>query len=256
VTWLPILAYHRVVPCLPEQDRAGNCISAARFERQLRWLSRFGYQSVPLSKVGPAIGDVPECEASLPRRPVVITFDDGYRDNYLYAWPLLMRYGFTATIFVVSDAIGRDNSFDSYYAGPPVRMLGKTQIQEMHRYGIDFGSHSCTHPPSLADLPAPALTRELEVSRSSLEDVVGAPVEHFSYPYSRLDTRVEEAVERAGYRLACAGTGTRFSRFRLHRVSPQSRGGAALELQIGWRHAKHLVKVGVLGPTLRFATGF
>jgi peptidoglycan/xylan/chitin deacetylase (PgdA/CDA1 family) len=243
MNWLPILAYHRIVPYLPEDDDAGNCVSVAAFERQLRWLSRRGYRSRSLAEVeGDLVG------ASIPRRSVVITFDDGYRDNYLFAWPLLMRYGFSATIFLVSDAIGRDSSFDSLYAGPPVRMLDRQHILEMQRYGISFGSHSCSHPLSLPQLSEPALRRELEDSRSSLEDLLGNQVEHFAYPYCRFDGRVADAVERAGYRLACAGTGTDFSRFRLHRVSPRERSGAALEAQIGWRRLKHLAKGRVPRP--------
>src|SRR3981081_1017331 len=93
--WLPILAYHRVVDTVPSHDAAGNCVTVATFEAHLRWLAAHGSSSVPLAAVGHAFdsgGGIP-----VPRRSVVLTFDDGYRDNYDFAWPLLKRYRFTAT---------------------------------------------------------------------------------------------------------------------------------------------------------------
>lgn len=221
--------YHRVAPEAPRHDPFDNFVSAADFEGQLRWLRRAGFRSVALGALDRifAVGS----RAHLPRRPVVITFDDGYGDNYHHAWPLLKRFGFGATIFMVTDAIGRVNSFDrTVYPADP--MLTVDQMLEMSRDGITFGSHTCSHPRSLVDLPEPQLQRELAGSRSALEDILGRPITLFAYPHSRHDLRVEGAAARAGYRLACGGSGRRFSRYCVTRI-PVRGGAAALAVAIG-----------------------
>lgn len=248
VGWLPILAYHRVVGEPPEQDPAGNCVSAAIFERHLRWLADNSYTCIPLASVGRAFEAGGAMHEPLPRRSVVLTFDDGYRDNYEVAWPLLKRYGFTATIFLVSDTIGGYNSFDSDLPGEPVPMLDWEQVREMQAAGITFGSHTCTHPSSLIGLDADRLRRELTGSKAALEEGLNEPVEHFSYPHDQLDHRVEAAVEAAGYKLACAGVGSRFSRYRLTRMSPPRRtegslGRGLFGRRLKWSIRKNLAAV-------------
>src|SRR5712692_1838156 len=221
--WPPILTYHRVVPSPPPQDPAGNCVTVATFESHLRWLAASGYSSVSLAAVGRSFIEGTGAIDPLPRRPVVLTFDDGYRDNYDLAWPLLKQYGFTATIFLVSDSIGGYNSFDADLPGDPVPMLSWQQVREMRSGGITFGSHTCSHPRTLIGLDDARLRYELAESKATLETGLNAPVDQFSYPHDQLDGRVETAVEAAGYRLACAGVGSRFSRYWLTRVSPPRR---------------------------------
>ncbi len=218
--WLPILAYHRVVASPPQQDPAGNCVTVATFENHLRWLVANGYSGVSLAAVGSAFDGCARTPEPLPRRPVVLTFDDGYRDNYDLAWPLLKQYSFTATIFLVSDTIGGYNDFDADLAGDSVPMLSWEQVREMRSAGIAFGSHTRSHPRSLTELDDQTLRHELAGSKAVLEKGLNAPVDQFSYPHDQLDSRVEAAVEASGYRLACAGVGLRFSRYCLTRVSP------------------------------------
>src|ERR1700687_3202340 len=224
--WLPILAYHRVVEGRPPFDPAGNCVTTETFESHLRWLAANGFSSVPLS----ALGDAFDNGGGLPRRSVVLTFDGGYRDNSEFAWPLLKRHGFTATIFLVSDAIGGYNHFDADLPGDPVPMMSWEEVREMRLAGIAFGSHTCSHPPSLIALDDDRLRHEVEASKSAVEGSLDAPADQFSYPHDQLDSRVEAAVEAAGYGLACSGVGSRFSRYCLSRVSPPRRGDIGLGL--------------------------
>lgn len=227
--WVPVLLYHRVVPVPPRHDPFGNFVSVKDFEGHLLWLRRAGFHSVPLSVLEMLFTE--RQQSPMPPRPVAITFDDGYQDNYQHAWPALKRHGFAATIFVVTDAIGKANTFDAGVY-PADRMLSPDQMLEMSQDGIMFGSHTCSHPESLTDLSEPELERELAGSRSALEKVLKAPVTQFSYPHSRHDPRVEGAAARAGYQLACAGTGRRFSRFSVTRI-PVHGGAVALALAIG-----------------------
>lgn len=240
--WAPILFYHRVVPDVPRDDPFRNCISLATFESQLAWLARRGYSSIPLAALATLFNGRGEGQP-LPRRPVVITFDDGYEDVYTHAWPVLARHRFTATVFLVSEAIGGHNDFDAAYVSVRVPMLSTAQIGELARHGTNFGSHSHSHPASLVGLPDDRLVDELERSRAVIEEIVSDAIEDFAYPHSKLDDRVAAAVAGAGYRLACAGIGTRFEPFCLHRLDGARAGpGAGIELAIWRRRLKWLVR--------------
>ncbi len=238
--WMPILLYHRVTT--GEEPGSDNCVSAAVLDSQLRWLRSHGYLSVDPGSLQTWLEDPELRPRWWPRRPVLITFDDGYRDNYENAWPVLKRHGFTATIFVVSEVIGGYNDFDADLGYPRVPMLSASEIREMQAAGITFGSHSVSHPASLVGLSDECLQEELEGSRRRLEAVLDSPVPHFSYPHSQLDARVEAAVAAAGYRLAFAGVGTRFTPTCLHRVEVGSREGAALQAALTTRQLKWMAR--------------
>ena len=237
MTWVPVLLYHRVMPNLPRRDAVGNCISTAAFEGHLRWLAGRGFRSMTVSELTmSAIHGRGEHG-----QRVVITFDDGYLDNYVYALPLLKRYGFTATLFVVTDTIGGTNSFDEQFGVESARMLSADQIRALSISGIEIGSHTCSHPVSLPELPEVEMRRQIGRSRHVLEEIVGRPVRSFSYPRSRVSPRVEAAVADAGYQAACAGVGTPFTPYRLCRVATDVSRGPILEARMGWRWLKHVV---------------
>jgi peptidoglycan/xylan/chitin deacetylase (PgdA/CDA1 family) len=238
--WIPILMYHRVVPSLLQPDPFGNCVVLRTFKSHLRWLRRLGYASVSLDVIA-ALASDPERRAALPKRVLAITFDDGYQDNYDHALPALAEHGFTATIFLVSGAIGADNEFDRANTPERVPMLTAGQIQTMHGAGLTFGSHTRSHP-NLEDLPGESAAREIASSRDEIEAIVQAPVHHFAYPYTRVNPRLEKEVREAGYHSACAGVGTPFKQFRLSRISVPRAHGPALVTVMGNRHLRHLAR--------------
>lgn len=231
--WLPVLLYHRV-GARPRHDPWGNFVTPRAFESHLRWLRAWGYHGVTLGSVADAL----EGRARLPRRAVAITFDDGYHDTYAHALPLLRRYGYSAAVFLVSDAVGGDSSFDAGTGYEPAPLLGRDEILKMAAAGVEFGSHTRTHPGSLVDLDDESLRSEVETSRTTLEDLLDRPVDLFAYPHSQLDGRVERAVATAGYRIACAGVGTRFDPLCVCRVAPPRSGGPAVDVVASWRRLK------------------
>lgn len=231
--WLPVLLYHRV-GSPPVHDPWRNFVTPRAFESHLRWLRASGYRGVSLRSVADAL----QGGTRLPRRAVAITFDDGYRDTYTHAFPLLRRYGYGAAIFLVSDAVGGQSSFDAGSGYEPAPLLGRAEILEMAAAGIEFGSHTRTHPASLADLEDESLHSEVEGSRRTLQELLDRPIDLFAYPHSQLDSRVERAVATAGYRLACAGVGTRFDRLCACRVAPPQSGGPAVDIVASWRRLK------------------
>jgi peptidoglycan/xylan/chitin deacetylase (PgdA/CDA1 family) len=190
-----ILIYHSV------SDDPANpfAVSPAAFRRQMAHLSSH-CAVVPLSKLTAMIRDGRE----LPDRAVAVTFDDGYEDNYLNAFPVLKEFRIPATIFLVAGAI-RDDA-DSGETDPgEIRFMSWGQAREMAGSGIAFGSHTLSHP-SPALLPPEELTREFSESKRVMEQRLGEPVTGLAYPYGTyrdVDGRVTDAARQAGYSYAC-----------------------------------------------------
>jgi len=188
-----ILAYHGV-------GGAGGStlrVEPEQFEFQMRHLSTHNLRGSSLEQMDSG-GAHPPSPGS-----VGLTFDDGYEDNYRVALPILQTYGFTATVFLVTDYVGTDRPLEhDRLAGRSAetsRLVSWSQVREMADLGFRFGSHTCTHP-DLTRLDDGDLERELEASKHTIEDRTGRAVEYFCYPEGWVDERVIRAVEAAGYR--------------------------------------------------------
>ncbi len=132
---------------------------------------------------------------------MILTFDDAYEDFMINAFPVLDRLGFKATVFVVVDRIGKTNEWDDAGGFKSKPLLTLEQIRELHRHGVHFGSHTLTHA-RLTDVSDSDLEREVRDSKHKLEDLLGADVPCFAYPWGMADMRVRSAVARAGYKVA------------------------------------------------------
>ena len=182
---LPVLLYHYVGP-EPGSLPAHLVISARRFEKHVQWLSRRGYTGIAPSDW------LRWCEtgAELPRKPVLLTFDDAYSDLAKYALPILRNYGFRAGVFAVTRRLGGTNSWDE--TGHP--LMNEEQIRYWATQGIEFGAHSRSHA-DLTSLSGAALTEEVDGSKKDLESVVGSAVLSFAYPYGRHNQTVRACVQ-------------------------------------------------------------
>jgi peptidoglycan/xylan/chitin deacetylase (PgdA/CDA1 family) len=125
------------------------------------------------------------------KRRVIITFDDGYADNYSTVFPILFRAGATATFFVITEKISKHG------------FMTAAELREMHAAGMSIQSHTASHLP-LAVLPDRLVRNELEDSKASLEDVLGAPVSLVSFPHGSYDERVLSLAAEAGYEGCCS----------------------------------------------------
>ena len=132
----------------------------------------------------------------LPPKPILITFDDGYRSNLDFALPALAEAGYTATVFVVSGLIGRANLWDADEIQEP--LLSGAELREIRKCGHDVQSHTRTHP-NLTKLADRAAIDELLGSRLELQDLTGAPVRVIAYPWGAANARVQRLAARAGY---------------------------------------------------------
>lgn len=193
---VPVLMYHWIDDDLGERLKLYG-VTPGAFGRQMRGLRAAGYAAAPIEAL-PAHLDGTR---PLPGRRVVLTFDDGYRDNVERAGPVLEALGWTATIFVVTDHAGGVNAWDLEHGDAPRSILTWDEMRRLDGRTFRFEPHSRTHPflPRLDDAPA---REEIVGSKRRLEDELGREALAFSYPHGEFDPRLEAIVREAGFRLA------------------------------------------------------
>ncbi|WP_373533611.1 sulfotransferase [Microcoleus sp.] len=189
---LPILRYRHICPQL-EGATMGYNITPEHFEKQLQYLSDHNFYSTTWEDWEKAT----TTGILLPGKPILITFDGGYIDFFNYAWPLLKRYGFKATVFLVAERIGTTNIWESADS-PEVPLLGWSEICQLRDEGVEFGSLGATYQP-LSSLSPTEIVQEALRSRFILEQRLGIPVKAFAYPYGDFDPVVQDLIGACGY---------------------------------------------------------
>lgn len=192
---LPILLYHQISETNPEQHYGIHAVPPSTFESQMRYLYEHGFEVITLDDLLNLAFQKKDLKKS-----VIITFDDGYLDNYTNAFPILQKYGFSATVFLVTDFLGKEHAWPQCTQVP---YMTWRYIKEMSKYKISFQSHTCSHQ-DLTCLENGIVMRELLRSRKIIEEKLGLPVKHLSYPYGFFDQRVKDLVKKVGYLSACA----------------------------------------------------
>lgn len=192
---LRILMYHAVG--WPGEDASRFVVPVERFERQMAWLERARYRVLPL---------VPALEAlrageELPARALAITFDDGTADVVSLAPPILERFGFTATVFVVTGVMGGTIEWNGAGGLRGRRLMAWSDAASLPP-SLTLAPHSRTHP-SLPTLDDEMLDEEIRGSRDELAAHAGHGASVFAYPFGHYDARIAAAVGAAGYSAAC-----------------------------------------------------
>lgn len=190
VQTVPILCYHRL-----GQTASKMTVTPAAFEAQLGWLARNDYRVMRLADLTGFLAG----RQALPRRAVVLSFDDGYESVYRHAFPLLKKHGFAATVFVYTDFLGAGDA------------LTWPQLQEMQASGlVDIQSHSRSHRNLIERLPGETDERyrsnidaEMRVPREVLEKrLPPLKLRHLAYPFGDANELVLDAAQRHGFELA------------------------------------------------------
>ncbi len=178
--------YHHIGPLPPDADiyTTDLTVDPATFETHLQALAAAGYHSVNLYDLYAAM----ESGAPLPSHPIVLTFDDGYRDAYEYAFPLLKKYGFSGTFFLVTDPMDQ---------GDPA-YLTWAQAEEMARAGMDLEPHTKTHP-DLRDRDWDFLVWQIVGSQQTVAAHIGHTPRFFAYPSGYYDDQVLTLLQQAGF---------------------------------------------------------
>ncbi len=178
---VPILVYHHI-----SKGRTRWHLSPAKFEQQLAFLASQGYRTISLSTYLDSI----QKGTALPDKPIVLTFDDGNRDNFDTAFPLLKKYGMTGTFFIVTGQVGQPGS------------MTWEQIAALRQAGMEIGAHTVHHPFLTRLLPLRAFG-EMLMSRLELIVHLHAPIDLFAYPYNDHNWMVVALAHLAGFRAAC-----------------------------------------------------
>jgi peptidoglycan/xylan/chitin deacetylase (PgdA/CDA1 family) len=179
-TGIPILMYHSI-SCAPEVSNRPYLRTHTDpriFRRQIEFLYHHGYRTIGVLA---ALEQMRRGSTTRMNRQVVLTFDDGYGDFYSEAFPVLSEYGYTATVFLSTGFIDSEarHFTGKYFSGEPA--LTWRQVRELSGYGIEFGSHTVTHP-QLCELPISDVAQEVRYSKSQIEDQTGIAITQFSYP--------------------------------------------------------------------------
>ncbi len=190
-TGLRILTYHRVTDAHPD-DRL--CVPVRQFEAQMRHLDEDGYCTVSFSDAARWVRQ----GGPLPQRSIVISFDDGFDDNYQFAATAMARHHFKGIFFIPTQFI--EGGVDGH--GPDDRPMSWAQIEDLLRQGHEIGSHSVTHR-KLTQIPVAELPEEVGGCKRTLEQRLARPIEYFCYPAGYYNETVKQAVTDAGYRGAC-----------------------------------------------------
>lgn len=193
-----VLMYHRIGDAQNDWERR-FCISPERFAGHMRALQRRGMRPCSVEEF---VGWL-EGVGSLPKGSFLLTFDDGFVGVYDYAFPLLLKLRWPATVFLVSQLIGQKDEWTAHEnpSGMTYPLLRRQEIEEMARGGISFQSHTRSHP-DLRRLTWPDLINELAGARQDLEDLLGRRVPYFAYPYGWYNDNVLGAVKASGYAAA------------------------------------------------------
>lgn len=179
---VPVLNYHQI----NDRDKNSLTVNVEQFGCQMKYLHDNGYNTITPTQ----LADYLEGKASLPEKPVLITFDDGYRDNYKNAYPILKEYGMTGTIFLISDYV---NTYPNYVTWD--------EVLEMQENGIVMQSHTLNHE-ELTKIPEDQLETYLNDSKLALEWYTKQPIEFIAYPCGSYSDAVIENAKKSGYRAA------------------------------------------------------
>lgn len=175
---IPVLAYHRV-----GHTTDALTVTPERFTRDLNTLQEHGYTSISLEQFQSFLDDR---NVEMPEKPVLLTFDDGYADNYQHAFPILQEHSMTGSFFIIAGMLQ-----DKERVSPE-------NIKEMARHGMSFGSHTISHR-ALAELSDEEVYRELMDSRGALEDILGRKVDAIAYPRGSYNEAVVQTARNNGY---------------------------------------------------------
>jgi peptidoglycan/xylan/chitin deacetylase (PgdA/CDA1 family) len=195
---IPILMYHSISgdPETGVHPYYRTSTSPQQFASQMKYLHDHGYRTLSMGEISAQLQRTGPVEG----KPVVITFDDGYRDFYREAFPVLDHFGFSATVFLPTSFIG-----DQTLRFKSKDCLNWAEIRELQKAGISFGSHTVTHP-QLHTLSVVAIREEITKSKSTIEEKLHCAVESFAYPYAfpqadaDFKKMLRDSLRLAGYR--------------------------------------------------------
>jgi len=190
---LPVLMYHGIVDKFQGNSEVGQSpffITTSQFQSQMRYLHENGYRTLAISQLEELLNNKNAYDNELLDKYIIITFDDGYQNNFIHAVPILKQFAFTATFFIIVSRIGTNN------------YLNWEQLKQMVNEGMEIQSHTLNHTP-LETLSFPDIEKELRLSKEILENQLNNAVTIVSYPHGSYNRKIIELVKKAGYTGSC-----------------------------------------------------
>tara|TARA_B100000686_G_C16775990_1_gene968499 strand:- start:1683 stop:2393 length:711 start_codon:yes stop_codon:yes gene_type:complete len=177
---IPVLLYHSI-----DNDNSPVSLNLADFEKHLLFLRKNNFISTDLNKLD-----------EKNKKNIIITFDDGYKDNFLKALPLLKKYNYTAICYIVTSLIGKNNYWDNNKKEYSKKeLMSESDIVEWTKNGMEIGSHSHNHD-NLTTLNNNEICDDLIKSKDKLENIIGKNIYSFSYPFGRINHHVYNNVKK------------------------------------------------------------
>lgn len=187
---IPVLTYHRFA----DACKSKLCTPAHVFDRQMKYLKENGYRTITPAELAAFL----QYRSSLPQKSVWITMDDGYRSVYDFAYPILKKYGFTATLFVYTDFVGVSKTAITW-----------EQLNELKAEGFTVGSHTLSHcdltkqkDDESDSMMSERITEELKRSKAIIDKKLNQDTDLLSYPFGNFDPKVVKLSTEAGYKMA------------------------------------------------------
>jgi len=193
---IPILTFHQIAPEPPKGTGFRSlCVDPNDFAAHMGFLRALGWQGLSMSAL------MPYLRGERQGKVFGITFDDGYLNNLTHAAPVLQGLGFSATCYVVSSMLGQTNAWDLDNDVPPSELMAAAHLRQWLAAGQELGAHT-RHHVRLPTLDPAACRDEIAGCKAEIEQITGAKVEHFCYPYGEFTAAHVEQVGQAGYQSA------------------------------------------------------
>lgn len=209
---ITVFMYHQIANLPFSNDPLHLAVPPEKFEQQMRYLHDHNYKSISLKD---AVNYWRKGQAHPPKL-FVLTFDDGYQDFYTTVFPILDKYKFKATVFLVANQVGQKTDWQGQRNAQSAQLMTWSEIRELSQYGITFGNHTLTHP-RLTKLKPEIAQREISDAKLKIEDNLGIEVDLFCYPFTANNKKIQQLVEESGHVAACAGDRGKWSLFNIWR---------------------------------------
>ncbi len=193
-----VLMYHKIVDVEKTSGLHWTNVGKKQFRKQLLLLDKWGFTPVTFRDYLLSINS----KLRLPKKPIILTFDDGYEAVYKYAFPIIKDMGWNAVIFAIGDQRIKTAVWDNKYDLVNNDLLNPDQLTEMLEAGFEIGSHSMTHR-YLTKEPATNAWFEIKRSKEKLEQMIGSDILSFCYPYGAVNRQIKNLVKDAGYSIGC-----------------------------------------------------
>lgn len=194
---IPFIFYHKIASPPPDARIRGGYTPPGRFAAQMAYLKKHGFVFHTASELVEHF----LAHGTFPERGIAVTFDDGWKDNYESAFPVLKKFGIKATIFLIPSCVGQVSTKALSEGESGRAHLSLEEVLEMDRHGVEFGSHTLNHR-LLHQIRPDEARFELEESKRQIEQMLGKPCKVLAYPGGHFDDTARRLAEEAGYTAA------------------------------------------------------